>query len=90
MRELPQRTAERVVFLVIERILKVVACADRGRAVVGVGFVGVEVYFSEKSGLKGWLVLLVYERVWQGGDALLLVMLELADHGCEMCARRAE
>lgn len=56
MRELTEGTAEEVVFFVVEGVLEVVAAADGGFAVVGVGFVGVEVYFFEESGLGTALV----------------------------------
>lgn len=49
MCELPEGAAEGVVFLVVAIILEVVALADVVFAVGGVGFVGVEVYFSEES-----------------------------------------
>lgn len=41
--------AEEVVFFVVEGVLEVVAAADGGFAVGGVGFVGVEVDFFEES-----------------------------------------
>lgn len=50
MRELAKGAAERVVFLVVERVLQVVTGSDCVFAVRGVGFVGVEVYFAEESG----------------------------------------
>lgn len=51
VRELPQGAAQRVVFLVVERVLEEVAVADGLLAVAAVGFVGVEVDFFEESAL---------------------------------------
>lgn len=50
MCELPQGAAEGVVFFVVKRMLEVVASADGGFAVSGVGFVGVQIDFAEESG----------------------------------------
>lgn len=59
VRERAQRAAERVVLLVVEGVLQVVAGADVGFAVVVVGFVGFEVVFAEESGLVSWGVVVV-------------------------------
>lgn len=52
MRELAEGATEGVVFFVVEGVLEVVASADGGFAVGGVGFVGVEVDFFEEPGRK--------------------------------------
>ena len=49
MSELAERAAEEIVFFVVEGVLEVVAAADGGFAVVGIGFVGIEVDFFEES-----------------------------------------
>lgn len=54
MCELPQGAAEGVVFFVVKRMLEVVASADGGFAVSGVGFVGVQIDFAEESGREGF------------------------------------
>jgi len=52
VRQLPQGAAQRVVLLVVERVLEVVSSADDLLAVVGVGFVGREVDFAEESAMR--------------------------------------
>jgi hypothetical protein len=80
--ELAQGAGEGVVFLVVEGSLEMVAAADGGFAVRGVGFVGVEVDFAEKSVEREWGGRLVgFNTVGKRDDGeLFLVMLEFSDH----------
>ena len=55
MGELPQGTADAVIFGVVGRVGDGVAAADGGGVVVGIGFVGGEVNFAEE------LLLVVFE-----------------------------
>lgn len=67
MRELPQGTREDVVFAIVGRVLKVVACADGVFTVVVFRFVVVEVDLAEEPGLFGLVLLERWGTYWSWG-----------------------